>query len=158
MSSTRPPVLTGPMLRSWSLAATCRSTETSGALPAAIDNAKHTAAGSARLMTWSFPQIPPIYGKLLRAFLHMGPNPYVAILWVVGFVLIVVLVMSKRGRPGRRPGSGATGAVWDLLNEDKRRAIEIIVEQRAEARDAEDAEGNKPDLDDPVERTAFARL
>src|SRR4029079_9105013 len=29
---------------------------------------------------------------------------------------------------------------------------------RAEARDPEDAEGNKPDLDDPVERTAFAHL
>jgi ubiquinone/menaquinone biosynthesis C-methylase UbiE len=88
----------------------------------------------------------------------MGPNPYVAILWAVGFVVIVVLVFSSRRRRRRMPGSGATGAVWDLLNEDKRRAIEIIVEQRAEARDPEDAEGNKPDLDDPVERTAFARL
>jgi hypothetical protein len=29
------------------------------------------------------------------------------------------------------PGAGATGAIHDLLNEDKRRAIEIVVEERA---------------------------
>ena len=36
-----------------------------------------------------------------------------------------------------------------MLNEDKRRAIEIIVEGRAEARDPEDADGNLPDLEHP---------
>jgi hypothetical protein len=36
-----------------------------------------------------------------------------------------------------------------MLNQDKRRAIEIIVEQRAEARDPEDADGNLPELEDP---------
>jgi hypothetical protein len=39
------------------------------------------------------------------------------------------------------------------LNEDKRKAIEIIVEQRAGARDAEDADGNLPDLVAPRPRT-----
>ena len=58
--------------------------------------------------------------------------------------IAVVWWASKRRR--RRVGSGASGTVYDLLNEDKRRAIEVIVEQRAEARDPEDAEGNLPDL------------
>jgi hypothetical protein len=34
-----------------------------------------------------------------------------------------------------------------LLQEDKRKALEIIVEERAEARDPERAQGNKPDLE-----------
>ena len=33
-----------------------------------------------------------------------------------------------------------------ILNEDKRNAVEIIVEGRAEARDPEDRDGNLPDL------------
>ena len=42
--------------------------------------------------------------------------------------------------------------MYDMLNEDKRNALEIIVEQRAEARDPEDADGNLPDLEDPMKR------
>jgi hypothetical protein len=47
---------------------------------------------------------------------------------------------------GRTPGAGATGAVYDLLNEDKRRSVEIIAEQRAEEVDPETRDGNLPDL------------
>ena len=36
-----------------------------------------------------------------------------------------------------------------MLHEDKRKALEIIVEERAEARDPEDADGNLPDLEEP---------
>jgi hypothetical protein len=32
------------------------------------------------------------------------------------------------------------------MNEDRRRATEVIVEKRAEARDPEDKDGNLPDL------------
>ena len=41
------------------------------------------------------------------------------------------------------------GAIYDLLNEDRRKALEIIVEQRAEAQDPEDKDGNLPDLENP---------
>jgi hypothetical protein len=37
--------------------------------------------------------------------------------------------------------------VYELLNEDKRRAIEIILEERAEARDPEDKDGDLPQLE-----------
>ena len=63
-------------------------------------------------------------------------------------LFVIFLVWRLRGRKnqdGRRvrsgPGPGATGAVFDMLHEDKRRAIELIVEGRAEATDPEHADG-----------------
>ena len=68
--------------------------------------------------------------------------------WVVALSFLFLLVWKVRGRKrgdGRRvrsgPGPGATGAVHEMLNEDKRRAIEIIVEGQAEATDPEHADG-----------------
>jgi SAM-dependent methyltransferase len=84
-------------------------------------------------------------------------SPLLATIWFVGFLLIVVMVFSAR-RKRKTGGSAAAGAVWDLLNEDKRKAVEIIVQQRAEARDPEDAEGNKPDLERGRRREPFAKL
>jgi hypothetical protein len=71
---------------------------------------------------------------------------------VVLFALVVGLVTTvftkRRGGRGG-PGAGAYGAVYDLLNEDKRNAIEMIVEDKAASRDPEDADGNLPDLEKP---------
>jgi hypothetical protein len=53
-------------------------------------------------------------------------------------------VFTRRGRGALGPA--AVGSVYDLLNEDKRKAVEIVVEERAEARDPEDADGNLPEL------------
>jgi hypothetical protein len=72
-----------------------------------------------------------------------------ASVWLVAVVAIVALIWHGRGRPPRRLGSAAVGSVYDMLNEDKRNAVEIIVEGRAEARDPEHADGNLPDLEDP---------
>jgi hypothetical protein len=81
---------------------------------------------------------------------------------IVGVVLPVLLIVwvtrrfwgrphGPRSTPVRRGGvgPGAAGAFYEMLNEDRRRAIEIIVEQRAEKRDAEDADGNLPELERP---------
>jgi hypothetical protein len=68
-----------------------------------------------------------------------------AVVWVVALVMIGLLFRSQRGRK-KRVGSAAAGAVYDMLNEDRRRAIEIIVEDKAAARDPEDRDGNLPDL------------
>lgn len=67
---------------------------------------------------------------------------------IVAFVILLT-VQLRRGRGGSGPGPAAAGAVYDLLNEDRRKAIEIIVEERAGARDPEDADGNLPELEDP---------
>ena len=46
-------------------------------------------------------------------------------------------------KPSTPPGTGCTvGTVYDWLNEDKRNAVEVILEERAGARDPEDRDGN----------------
>ena len=68
----------------------------------------------------------------------------VAGLIVLALIIAIAIqrVVSRRHRS--RIGPGAVGSVYDLLNKDKREAVEIILEERAEARDPEDAEGQKP--------------
>ena len=72
---------------------------------------------------------------------------------VVIMVLFVMAVLKARRKRGGRmlgsPGPGAAGAIYDMLNEDKRRAIEIIAEQKAEETDPETADGNLPELESP---------
>jgi hypothetical protein len=65
--------------------------------------------------------------------------------------IVIVLAFSGGGdrQPSSGPGAGAAGAMYDLLNQDKRNAIELIVEEKAGARDPEDADGNLPDLANP---------
>jgi hypothetical protein len=72
-----------------------------------------------------------------------------ALIWIVALAAIVGLIWHGRGR-SRRLGSASVGSVYDMLNEDKRNAVELIVEGRAEARDPERADGNLPDLEDPT--------
>ena len=62
--------------------------------------------------------------------------------------LFIAVLWRLRHRRGR-VGPGAMGAVYDMLNEDKRNAIEIIVEERAAEKDPEDKDGNLPDLEKP---------
>ena len=66
-------------------------------------------------------------------------------LWIL---VIAGIIVVGRALSRRRPhlGPGTAGTIYDWLNADKRNAIEIIDEERAEARDPEDAEGNLPDL------------
>ena len=71
--------------------------------------------------------------------------------------IVVAVTVAERRRPGGPrhigfPGPGASGAIYDLLNQDKRNAIELIVEEKAAARDPEDADGNLPDLANPKRR------
>ena len=72
------------------------------------------------------------------------------VVWLVAAALVVFIV-SRRTTQRRRGGLGsaAVGTVYDMLNEDKRNAVETIVEERAGARDPEDRDGNLPDLDKP---------
>jgi hypothetical protein len=67
---------------------------------------------------------------------------------VIWLALIVILFVRLRRRR-THIGSGGAGLVYDMLSEDKRKAVEIVVEKRAEARDPEDRDGNLPDLENP---------
>ena len=73
-----------------------------------------------------------------------------AVIWLVAAVfLIIAFRKTRRGRGRFNVGPAAVGGIYDMLNEDKRRAVEIIVEERAEAQDPEDKDGNLPDLVHP---------
>jgi len=81
----------------------------------------------------------------------MQGGPIGAIVWVVVIVVVVILFRRQRQRRGRI-GAAAVGTIYDMLNEDKRHAIEIIVEEKAGARDPEDRDGNLPDLEQKLRK------
>jgi hypothetical protein len=68
-----------------------------------------------------------------------------ALLILAAVIGVIASAYRRRGVRGTlRPGAGAYGAVYDLLNEDKRKAVEIIVEHKAESRDPERATDKNP--------------
>jgi hypothetical protein len=70
-----------------------------------------------------------------------------AVATAIFLVLIAVTVSAWRRRRLRGSiGPGAAGAVYDLLNADRRAALEIVVEERASYRDPEDRDGDLPQL------------
>jgi hypothetical protein len=86
-------------------------------------------------------------------------EPFTIVILIVAAMLLVLrLSLSTKGaRKVRRrgmfrggPGAGASGAFYEMLNEDKRNAIEIIVEEKAAARDEETADDTVP----PAERNS----
>ena len=71
------------------------------------------------------------------------PEAY-AWLAVLALIVLAIVTISRRSRgPRGGPGPGAAGAIHELLSVDKRKAIEIIVEEKAAARDGETAD-DKP--------------
>ena len=72
----------------------------------------------------------------------------VGIIWL----LILLLVFGAWRLRHRRVsiGPGAAGAMYELLTDQRRAAIEIIVEERTGERDPEDRDGNLPDLEAPL--------
>jgi hypothetical protein len=79
------------------------------------------------------------------------------LIWVVGaLAMLVLLFLARRGR---RKGGAFTAAVagtlHDLHSQDKRKAIEIVLQERAARTDPETADGNNPEVVE--ERRARAR-
>ena len=72
----------------------------------------------------------------------MSPTFVSALVWLAMATLFIAAFWRLRRRRGHF-GPAASGSVYDMLHEDKRKALELIVEERAEARDPEDAEGTK---------------
>ena len=73
----------------------------------------------------------------------MNNDTVALISWLVTVVgVIVVFARLRRRKSSIGPGAG--GSIYDMLSEDKRNAIEIIAEARAEARNPETRDGNLP--------------
>jgi hypothetical protein len=82
--------------------------------------------------------------------MSLSPDAIGAAMWVLAVVL-VCLAFRAAGK-GRRAGTmtgAVAGTLYEWQNQDKQKAIEIIVEGKAEARDAENRDGNLPDLETP---------
>jgi hypothetical protein len=76
------------------------------------------------------------------------------LVWATGaLVLVVIILVTRRARRhGGALRAGVVGALYDMQNRDKRCALELIVEGKAEARrpeypddtvDDEDASGGR---------------
>ena len=70
--------------------------------------------------------------------------PIAVLLVIVVLIRIIYRKARRRAGGGFGVGPGASGAVYELLNEDKRHAIEIIVEQKTADRDPERATDKDP--------------
>jgi hypothetical protein len=67
---------------------------------------------------------------------------------VIALMAIWLLISAWRLRKKRvSPGPAAAAMMHEMLNNDRRAAVEIILEERAAAHDPEDRDGNLPDLD-----------
>jgi prolipoprotein diacylglyceryltransferase len=71
------------------------------------------------------------------------------IIVVCGLILWLLFGAWRLRKRRVTPGAAAAAAMNDLLNNDRRAAVEIIVAERAAAKDAEDRDGNLPDLEKP---------
>ena len=80
----------------------------------------------------------------------IDPSNIGVIVWAVAVVvLIVAVVVTKRKRRAGTLTGAVAGTLHDWQSRDKQRALEIIVEDKAEARDPEDKEGDLPKLEKP---------
>ena len=67
---------------------------------------------------------------------------YVSVL-AVALVIVGALIYVYRRVRRRRIGPAAVGLFYEMLSEDKRNAVELIVEDKAEERDPERATDKK---------------
>lgn len=75
----------------------------------------------------------------------MDASQVAELVWT-GAALIVVAVVLITRRVRRHGGAGRIGAVYGWLNEDKKKAVEVIVEGRAAARRPENPDGRPDDV------------
>ena len=61
------------------------------------------------------------------------------VIWVVMLALMALAFYRAKTRR-RHIGSGAAGAVYGMMNEEKRKATEVVVADKAAARDFEHAD------------------
>ena len=83
----------------------------------------------------------------------MSGDTIVNLVWAAAVVVFwIVFALAWRAR--RKGGSiraGVIGANYEWLSQDKRRAMELVIEERAEEGKRGSADGNLPELEDPAE-------
>ncbi|HXE80566.1 MAG TPA: hypothetical protein VNK41_07430 [Vicinamibacterales bacterium] len=80
----------------------------------------------------------------------MTGEQIVAAIWLGATAVVVLLVVAAyRARKHGTAARAAMGVLWEIHSRDQRRALEIIVERKAESRRPENRDGNLPDLENP---------
>lgn len=81
----------------------------------------------------------------------MDAGQVVELVWAAGaLVLVVIVLISRRARRhGGSLRSGVVGAMYEWQNRDKQRALELIVEGKAEARRPEYPDDTVDDPETP---------
>ena len=96
--------------------------------------------------------LPPI-GRERRTGKPMSAHELINIALPVVIVLLVIIVFLRvSGRMRKRGGSFTSlllGATYELHGRDRREAIEVIVEQKAEKKQTEPESGDSDDEDSP---------
>jgi hypothetical protein len=71
--------------------------------------------------------------------------------WLGGFLILVLIVALKRRarRHGGALRAGVVGATYEWQNQDKQRALDVVVENKAAERRPEYPNGNLPELQSP---------
>jgi hypothetical protein len=73
----------------------------------------------------------------------MGPNDAVSgVIWL-GVIVLAGFVLYRLKTRRRSIGSAGAGAVYEMMNDEKRKAIEIVVADKAAAHDFEHADDKK---------------
>ena len=77
-------------------------------------------------------------------------DPGTVVIGMIWLLILWLVIGAWRLRRKRVTiGPAAAGAIDELLTDQRRAAIEIIVEERTGERDPEDKDGNLPDLESP---------
>jgi hypothetical protein len=81
----------------------------------------------------------------------MAADELIGVVWAAGLaILVLVIVISRRAR--RHGGSfraGVVGSIYDMQNQDKQKALDIIVEGKAAETRPEYPDGDLPQLENP---------
>jgi hypothetical protein len=79
--------------------------------------------------------------------------------WAGGLLILVLIVVLKRRarRHGGAMRAGVVGAMYEWQNQDKQKALDVIVEGRAEERRPEYPDGNLPELESPKGKSETPR-
>lgn len=72
-----------------------------------------------------------------------GPAALSGVLWLIALALFGLVLYRLTQRRGHI-GSAAAGTIYDIIHDDKRKAIEIVVADKAAARDFEHAADDDP--------------
>ena len=81
----------------------------------------------------------------------MGADQLITVVWMAGLVVLVlfIVISCRARRHGGAFRGGVVGAMYEMQNQDKQRALDVIVEGTAAETRPEYPDGDLPQLEKP---------